>query len=46
MQEEQYCKDIEKMISLCLLRLLLDKKVINQPTYDKVVKIYKMKEAA
>jgi len=46
MQKKQYENSTEKMISLCLLRLLLDKKVINQPTYDKVIKIYKMKEAA
>lgn len=36
---------IDKAIAVRLLKMLLCKKVINQPTYDRVVKIYKLKEA-
>lgn len=37
---------IETAISLRLLEMLLRNGVINRPTYNKVVKCYKRKEAA
>lgn len=47
MLKKQFTEDrIERGISLQLLKMLLHRKIINQPTYDKVVKIYKRKEAA
>lgn len=47
MQEKQH-ENIQMETALCvrLLKMLLCNKVINQPTYDKVVKRYKGKEAA
>ena len=47
MQEKQH-KSIQMETALCvrLLKMLLCSKVINQPTYDKVIKRYKGKEAA
>ena len=39
-------ESIETAISLWLLEMLLRNGVINRPTYDKVVKCYKRKEAA
>ena len=47
MQRNQYeTEKVNKAISLQLLRMLLRKKVINQSTYDKIMKLYKGKEAA
>lgn len=47
MQEKQH-KSIQMETALCvrLLKMSLCSKVINQPTYDKVIKRYKGKEAA
>ncbi len=47
MQEKQH-KSIQMETALCvrLLKMLLCSKVINQPTYDKVIKRYKGKEVA
>lgn len=47
MQEKQH-KSIQMETALCvrLLKMLLCSKVINQPTYDKVIKRYNGKEAA
>lgn len=39
-------ESIETAISLRLLEMLLRNGVINRPTYNKVVKCYKRKEAA
>lgn len=36
---------LEKAISIYILKMLLCNKAINQPTYDKVIKIYRIKEA-
>lgn len=45
MQCEQHKnKNLEKNISICLLKVLLCSKVINQSTYNKTVKVYKIKE--
>ncbi len=46
MQDKQH-EDIqmEKALEIRLLKMLLYHKVINQPTYDRVVKIYVLKEA-
>lgn len=46
MQSEQHRDiQIEKAFSIRLLKMLLYNKVINQPTYDRVVKICRLKEA-
>ena len=47
MQEKRHENaEIEKAFSIRLLKMLLCSKVINQPTYDKVIKRYMGKEAA
>lgn len=48
MQNEQHAVNaqMEKAFLVRLLKMLLCNKVINQPTYDKVVKIYRLKEVA
>lgn len=45
-EKQQENAQMEKAFSVRLLKMLLCNKVINQPTYDKVVKRYKGKEAA
>ena len=46
MQGKKYQEEMEKAISLQLLKMLLRKKYINQPTYAKVIKVYMRKEVA
>lgn len=47
MQEKQHGNEqMEKAFAVRLLKMLLYGKVINQPTYDRVVKKYRLKEAA
>lgn len=46
MQDIQYDNNLEQMITRCLLKILLEDKAVNQPTYDKILKIIKVKEAA
>lgn len=46
MQEKQHRNiQMEKGISVRLLKMLLCSKAINQPTYDQVVKICRLKGA-
>lgn len=38
MQKIQYDNILEQMITRCILKILLEAKLINQSTYDKAVK--------
>lgn len=44
-EKQQEYLQMENAISIRLLKMLLCHKAINQPTHDKVVDIYKKKEA-